>query len=141
MTGARLADFIAAQDPVYESVVRELSAGRKKTHWIWFIFPQLAVLGHSATSKRYGLDSKADAREYFEHPILGARLKECVGLMLASPGGDIEAIMGYPDDLKFRSSMTLFAGALPEEPVFGAALRKYFKGERDPLTLKLLEGA
>lgn len=133
-----LAEFVAAQNPVYEDVRRELSAGRKETHWIWFIFPQLAALGQSAASKKYGLASKAEAREYFAHPVLGQRLKECVRLMLASPSGEIESIMGYPDDLKFRSSMTLFAAAAPEEPLFQAALDKFFAGERDPLTLRLL---
>jgi uncharacterized protein (DUF1810 family) len=139
MTSTRLAEFAAAQDPVYDRVRRELAAGRKETHWIWFIFPQLAALGRSATSKRFGLASKAEAREYFEHPVLGARLKECVGLLLAAPRGEIEAIMGFPDDLKFRSSMTLFAEAAPEEPVFAQALQKFFGGEKDPLTLRLLK--
>lgn len=138
MTPARLAQFIAAQEPVYEEVRRELSAGRKETHWIWFIFPQLAALGQSSTSRKYGLASRAEAREYFEHPVLGARLKECVRLMLAVPTGDIGSIMGYPDDLKFRSSMTLFAAAAPEETVFQEALDKFFRGEQDPLTLRLL---
>lgn len=139
MTGVRLAEFVAAQDAVYEEVRRELSAGRKRTHWIWFIFPQLAALGRSSTSKKYGLASKAEARSYIEHPVLGPRLKECTRLMLDSPKRDISEIMGYPDDLKFRSSMTLFAAAAPEEPAFAAALDKFFAGERDPLTLELLK--
>lgn len=139
MTGARLEEFVAAQDPVYERVLRELATGRKETHWIWFVFPQLAALGRSSTSKKYGLASKAEAREYFEHPVLGPRLKECVRLMLAAPTGDIESIMGDPDDLKFRSSMTLFAAAAPEETLFQAALEKFFRGAGDPLTLDLVK--
>jgi uncharacterized protein (DUF1810 family) len=139
MTKARAAEFTAAQDPVYDDVRCELAAGRKETHWIWFIFPQLAGLGQSPKSRRYGLASKAEARDYVEHPVLGPRLRECVQLLLASPCKDIASIMGYPDDLKFRSSMTLFAATAPEEPMFAAALDKFFKGERDPLTLRLLE--
>jgi len=138
MTSARLAEFVAAQDAVYEDVRRELSAGRKETHWIWFVFPQLAALGQSSTSKKYGLASKAEARAYFEHPVLGPRLKECTKLMLDSPKRDVSEIMRYPDDLKFRSSMTLFAAAVPEEPAFKAALDKFFGGRADERTLELL---
>jgi uncharacterized protein (DUF1810 family) len=136
--GRRLAEFVAAQDPVYDEVLRELAAGRKETHWIWFIFPQLAGLGQSSMSKKFALASKAEARSYLEHPVLGPRLRECTRLMLASPNRSIAAILGPPDDLKFRSSMTLFAAAAPEEPIFEAALEKFFAGERDPLTLGLL---
>lgn len=138
-TEANLSEFVSAQDEVYDRVRRELSAGRKETHWIWFIFPQLAALGQSSTSKKYGLASKAGARSYFEHPVLGPRLRECTRLMLASPSRDISSIMGFPDDLKFRSSMTLFAVAAPEEPAFKAALEKFFNGAPDPLTIKLLQ--
>ena len=95
-------------------------------------------MGRSSTSKKFGLASKAEAREYFEHPILGPRLRECVRLMLFAPSADIGSIMGCPDDLKFRSSMTLFAAAVPEEPSFQAALDKFFGGEPDPLTIELL---
>lgn len=140
MTNARLADFVAAQDRVYDEVRRELAAGRKETHWIWFIFPQLAALGQSSTSKKYGLASKDEAREYFEHPVLGPRLRECTQLMLDSPKRDVSEIMGYPDDLKFRSSMTLFAAAAPEEPAFEAALDQFFAGRPDSRTLELLQG-
>ena len=136
---AKLSEFVSAQQPVYDRVLRELSAGRKETHWIWFIFPQLAALGRSSTSKKFGLASKAEARKYFEHPVLGPRLRECTRLLLASPSRDISSIMGSPDDLKFRSSMTLFAAAAPEEPSFKAALDAFFEGKPDPLTLELLQ--
>ncbi|MCR4296148.1 MAG: DUF1810 domain-containing protein [Elusimicrobia bacterium] len=135
---SKLAEFAAAQDEVYADVLRELAAGRKESHWIWFIFPQLTGLGHSSMSERFGLASKAEARTYLEHPVLGARLRECTRLLLALPSRDLRAILGSPDDLKFRSSMTLFAEAAPEEPLFAAALEKYCEGERDPLTLELL---
>jgi uncharacterized protein (DUF1810 family) len=136
---AKLSGFVAAQDPVYDEVRRELAAGQKETHWIWFIFPQLATLGQSSTSKKFGLASQAEARKYWAHPVLGPRLRECTQLMLESPKRKIKSIMGYPDDLKFRSSMTLFAAAIPEEPIFAAALEKFFGGEPDPLTIRLLE--
>lgn len=135
---ASFSDFVAAQDAVYDAVLRELTAGRKRTHWIWFIFPQLAGLGRSSTSRKFGLASKVAARKYWEHPVLGPRLRQCARLLLDAPGEDITAILGSPDDLKFRSSMTLFAAAAPEEPVFAAALQKFFAGERDPLTLDML---
>jgi uncharacterized protein (DUF1810 family) len=137
-TEERLAEFVAAQDPVYDEVRQELAAGRKETHWIWFIFPQLAGLGYSSMSKKFGLASKAEARSYWAHPVLGPRLRECVELLLASPKRSIDSIMGPPDDLKFRSSMTLFGAAAPEEPIFQAALEKFFGGEPDPLTIGLL---
>jgi len=136
---AALEDFVAAQRPVYGAVLGELAAGQKRTHWIWFIFPQLAGLGRSAMSARFALASTAEARAYLEHPVLGPRLRECVRLLLASPRTDIRAILGDPDDLKFRSCLTLFAAAAPKEPVFREALRKFFGGEGDPLTLELLE--
>lgn len=136
---ARLAEFVAAQDAVYDGVRRELAAGRKKTHWMWFIFPQLAGLGSSPTSQKFGIASKAEARSYLEHSVLGPRLRECTRLVLAVPGRDIGAVLGHPDDLKFHSSMTLFAAAAPEESLFDEALQKYFGGERDPLTIGLLK--
>jgi uncharacterized protein (DUF1810 family) len=135
----KLSEFVAAQEEVYAVVRRELADGRKETHWIWFIFPQLAALGQSSMSRKFGLASKDEAREYWRHPVLGPRLRECTQLMLESPKRKIESIMGYPDDLKFRSSMTLFAAAVPEEPIFAAALEKFFGGERDPLTIRLLQ--
>lgn len=137
-TESRLAEFVAAQDEVYEDVKRELAAGRKETHWSWFIFPQLSGLGRSSMSRKFALASKDEARRYLAHPVLGPRLRECTRLMLASPERDVSSILGPPDDLKFRSSMTLFAAAVPEEPLFKEALVKFFDGEPDPLTLSLL---
>jgi len=138
-TEARLAEFVAAQNPVYDEVRRELAAGRKETHWIWFIFPQMAGLGFSPMSQRFGIASKAEAQSYLRHNVLGPRLRECTQLILALPNRDIGSILGYPDDLKFRSSMTLFAAAAPEEPIFEAAIEGFFGGEHDPFTLRLLQ--
>lgn len=120
------------------SKLADFAAGRKESHWIWFIFPQLAGLGRSATSARFGLASLDEARSYLKHPALGPRLRECVRLMLALPSRDLRAILGSPDDLKFRSSMTLFAEAAPEEPLFADALDEFCAGERDALTMALL---
>ena len=137
-TKTTLAEFVAAQDAVYDRVLLELAAGRKETDWMWFIFPQLAGLGSSPLSQKFALASKAEARSYLDHEVLGPRLRECTRLMLAAPTSDIGSILAYPDDLKFRSSMTLFAAAAPDEPLFEGALQKFFGGERDPLTLDLL---
>ncbi|MGE5160736.1 MAG: DUF1810 domain-containing protein [Betaproteobacteria bacterium] len=130
--------FVEAQDRVYEDVRRELAAGRKSTHWMWFVFPQLRGLGRSATAQYYGIGSRDEAAAYLEHPVLAARLRECVGLVLAADGASAHAIFGSPDDLKFRSSMTLFATVAPTEPLFGQALERFFAGEPDPLTARLL---
>ena len=138
---ARLADFVAAQDAVYDQVRRELAAGRKETHWMWFIFPQIAGLGSSPMARRFGILSKAEAQSYLEDAVLGPRLRECTGLLLATSGRDIGSILGYPDDLKFRSSMTLFATAAPGETIFQTALEKFFGGEPDPVTVRLLREA
>lgn len=129
--------FVRAQDPVFRAVQGELARGRKQSHWMWFVFPQIAGLGFSAMSQRYAIGSRAEARAYLAHPILGSRLIECTRLVLAVEGRTINAILGAPDDAKFRSSMTLF-GAVSEEPVFGEALARYFAGERDGATLELL---
>ncbi|MCK1541805.1 DUF1810 domain-containing protein [Bradyrhizobium sp. 147] len=129
--------FIRAQDPVYRDVQGELARGRKQTHWMWFIFPQVAGLGVSAMSQRYAIGSRAEAQAYLAHPVLGARLIECTRLVLAVQGRTINAILGAPDDTKFRSSMTLF-GAVSNEPIFGEALARYFAGERDRATLEIL---
>ena len=137
-TEAKFAEFVTAQDQVYDDVRHELAAGRKDTHWIWFIFPQLAGLGSSPMSQKFGIASKAEARSYLEHSVLGPRLRECTQLMLAS-GRSIGSIMGYPDDRKFRSSMTLFAAAAPDEPLFEAALDRFFGGKHDVLTIRLLQ--
>lgn len=132
--------FVDAQEQVYSQVLAELRAGRKRSHWIWFIFPQIAGLGFSPTSQFYAIRSVAEARAYLEHPVLGARLRECTGLLLDLPERSIEEILGYPDDLKFRSSMTLFHHVAPEEAVFAAALRRFFSGEPDRRTLELVAG-
>jgi uncharacterized protein (DUF1810 family) len=136
-TDAKFAEFKRAQHAVYNDVRRELVAGRKETHWIWFIFPQMLGLGASYMSHKFGISSKAEARSYLQHELLGARLRECVRLVL-SHEGRIESILGHPDDMKFRSSMTLFAIAASEQAVFQEALDKFFQGESDPLTCNLL---
>lgn len=128
ITEAKPAEFVKAQDQVYAQVLRELRAGRKKSHWIWFIFPQMAGLGSSSMARKFGIASAAEARQYLDHPVLGSRLKECTQLLLQLPDQNINKIMGFPDDLKLRSSMTLFAAVAPEEPAFRALLDKYFEG-------------
>lgn len=137
---AELDRFIAAQDPVFPAVLAELGAGRKQTHWMWFVFPQLAALGRSPTAKFYGLADLDEARAYFAHPLLGPRLVTCTQLVNAVAGRSAHEIFGSPDDLKFRSSVTLFQQAAPDETVFVEALRKYFGGEADARTLQLLAG-
>jgi uncharacterized protein (DUF1810 family) len=130
--------FVAAQDPVYVRVRAELARGAKQSHWMWFVFPQLKELGRSATARHYGIRSRAEAIAYLAHPLLGARLIECTQLMLAVEGRSALEILGPPDDLKFRSSMTLF-GALPlPPPEFAAALDRYFHGAKDVGTMTLL---
>src|SRR6476646_8634581 len=129
--------FVVAQQPVIEAVKAELRRGRKESHWIWFVFPQLKGLGHSWMAQKYGISSRAEAEAYLAHPILGPRLVECTRLVLAVDGRTINAILGAPDDAKFRSSMTLF-GAVSDEPVFDQALARYFAGERDSATLEML---
>ncbi|MET4032491.1 uncharacterized protein (DUF1810 family) [Bradyrhizobium sp. JR7.2] len=129
--------FVGAQDPVFHDVQGELARGRKQTHWMWFVFPQIAGLGFSTMSQRYAIGSRAEARAYLAHPVLGPRLIECTTLVLAVEGRTINAILGAPDDAKFRSSMTLF-GAVSDEPVFDQALARYFAGERDGATLEML---
>jgi uncharacterized protein (DUF1810 family) len=133
--------FVAAQAPIYTQAAAELAAGRKRNHWMWFVFPQLEGLGASAMAQRYAIRSLAEARAYLDHPLLGARLKECVGLVNEIEGRSAHEIFGHPDDLKFHSSMTLFAAAAPEEPFFAEALRKYFAGGGDRLTLAKLSGS
>jgi uncharacterized protein (DUF1810 family) len=130
--------FVNAQAPVYADVLDELRAGKKTTHWMWFIFPQLKELGRSAMARHYGITSLAEALAYLDHPLLGKRLLECTELMLAANGQTALEILGAPDDLKFRSCMTLFRAARPELPVWDAALGKYFGGELDAATIALL---
>lgn len=133
-----LARFVSAQAPVWDQVVAELRAGRKRSHWMWFVFPQFAGLGRSAMALRYAIGSLAQAQAYLAHPVLGPRLRECCRLVLAAPHGDIHAIFGSPDDLKFHSSITLFERAAGEDGVFRQCLLRYFGGQADPLTLALL---
>jgi uncharacterized protein (DUF1810 family) len=130
--------FISAQEPVMAQVRAELKAGRKATHWMWFVFPQLGGLGFSHRAKVYGIASLAEARAYLTHPVLGRRLVECTGLVNAVEGRTAHDIFGSPDDLKFHSSMTLFSLAGPDEPAVSTALSKYFGGQRDSRTLALL---
>ena len=127
--------FVDAQQSVYDTVLSELRDGRKRSHWMWFIFPQISGLGHSVTSQTFALSSLAEAAAYLAHPTLGPRLRECAALVASVEGRSVEQIFDYPDDLKFHSSMTLFAHAAPREPVFAACLEKYFGGQRDPRTL------
>ena len=133
--------FVQAQDPVLPQARAELAAGRKRTHWMWFVFPQLAGLGHSATARHYALRSLDEARAYLDHPVLGPRLLDCVRLANAVEGRTAHEVFGSPDDLKFRSCLTLFALARPEEALFRAALDKYYGGAMDPATLALLRAA
>jgi len=130
--------FVEAQQPVYAAVLSELRAGRKRSHWMWFIFPQVSGLGHSATAQTFAVSSLAETVAYLAHPILGPRLRECAALVAGIDGRSIGDIFGYPDDLKFHSSMTLFAEAAPREPIFATCLQKCFGGQRDPRTLAIL---
>lgn len=139
MAGESLQRFVDAQSDVYGAVLEELRRGRKRSHWMWFVFPQVRGLGSSATAQRYALDGVADARAYLSHPVLGPRLLACVDILLGLEGATAEAIFGHPDCLKLRSCLTLFALAAPAEARFGAALDKYFGGQADPLTLRALD--
>jgi uncharacterized protein (DUF1810 family) len=130
--------FRLAQDPVYEAVLGELRRGRKTGHWMWFVFPQLAGLGHSEMSRRYAIGSLAEARAYLADAILGARLRECVATVLALPDVTAQQVFGDIDALKLRSCMTLFHRAAPEEPLFPALLERWFAGLPDPVTERML---
>jgi uncharacterized protein (DUF1810 family) len=131
--------FVEAQEPVYGRVCDELRAGEKRTHWIWYIFPQIAGLGRSPMAQRYAISGLGEAKAYLQHDVLGARLKECTRLVLGVPGRSIQQIFGDIDSIKFRSSMTLFAHAAPDERDFAEALAKYFAGQADDLTLRQIE--
>jgi uncharacterized protein (DUF1810 family) len=135
---ADLERFVEAQAGLYERALSELRAGRKQTHSMWFVFPQLRGLGRSALAHRYGLASLAEAVGYLAHPVLGPRLRECTGAVRALEGRSVAGIFGFPDDLKFHSSMTVFHLADPGEPLFEEALQKYFDGRADEGTLELL---
>jgi uncharacterized protein (DUF1810 family) len=132
--------FVTAQEPVYETVVSELSAGRKQSHWMWFIFPQVAGLGRSEMAQRYAIRSSDEAAAYLAHPVLGSRLRQCAGLVAAQHDKDIGEIFDSPDDRKFQSSMTLFSDVAPHEAVFHACLDQFFDGRADPATLDFLNG-
>ena len=133
-----LEKYLSAQKRDYDDALREIRSGRKRTHWIWYIFPQLDGLGYSPTAQYYGIRDLEQAKDYMAHPVLGPRLVEISEALLALPSSDPGAVMGYPDDLKLCSSMTLFELAAPDQPVFGKVLDKFYGGRRDPLTLKLL---
>ena len=130
--------FVTAQDPILDQVRDELRRGAKRSHWMWFVFPQLCGLGHSSIAHHYALASLEEAGAYLRHPVLGPRLLDCTALVLAAPDRTAHAIFGSPDDLKFRSSMTLFAEAAPDESAFHDALDRYFDGVSDRRTLELL---
>jgi uncharacterized protein (DUF1810 family) len=130
--------FVHAQEGVYESVLSELRAGQKTSHWMWFVFPQIAGLGRSPTARKYAIASPAEAEAYLAHPVLGPRLLECAGILTQLPGRTAFEIFGGIDAQKLQSSMTLFARAAPGEPVFGDVLRQYFDGTEDPGTLDRL---
>ena len=132
----KLQRFVGAQDPIYDEVCLELREGYKRSHWMWFIFPQIKGLGHSPLAKEFAISCLQEAEGFLRHPILGPRLRECSRLVTQLEGRSIEQIFGSPDDLKFRSSMTLFANATPDNKVFMDALQKYFDGEFDSSTIE-----
>jgi uncharacterized protein (DUF1810 family) len=137
-----LARFVTAQDAggAYDQALRELRAGRKRSHWMWFVFPQLAGLGRSATAQRFAVSGLAEARAYLAHAVLGPRLLEAAGALTRLDATDADHVLGPVDGLKLRSSMTLFARAAPERPVFREVLQQYFAGTPDDLTERLLDG-
>lgn len=130
--------FVEAQEPVYAQVCSELRQGRKTSHWMWFIFPQIRGLGSSETARHFAIANRQEATAYAAHLVLGTRLRECTGLVLQVDDKSVEQIFGYPDNLKFHSSMTLFAGAAEDNRAFLDALKKYFSGALDPQTLARL---
>ncbi len=130
--------FVQAQEAVYDAACSELALGRKTTHWMWFVFPQLAQLGRSAIARHYGVQGRLEAAAYWAHPLLGSRLKHCTALVLAVPDKSAGEIFSAPDDLKLGSCMTLFEAVAPEEPVFAQVLTQYFDGQRDIHTVALL---
>ena len=130
--------FVQAQDPVMAQVEEELRRGRKQTHWMWFVFPQIAGLGHSPTARHYAIASRAEAAAYLAHPVLGPRLARCTELVTAVAGRTAHQLFGSPDDLKFHSSMTLFALVQPGSAVFQRALDQYFDGQPDQGTVQRL---
>jgi uncharacterized protein (DUF1810 family) len=133
--------FVHAQEHSYERALSEIKGGQKRSHWMWYIFPQLEGLGHSAMSQRYSIGSLAEAEMYLKHPILGPRLITCLEALLNLENRSAEDIFGFLDAKKLRSSVTLFAAASPSESIFQQLLRKYFRGENDPATFRLLKSA
>jgi len=132
-----LGRFLTAQEIIYSDVISELEKGQKRSHWMWFIFPQLKGLGSSPTAIKFGINGMDEAKAYYDHPILGGRLLECTRLLLNIENTDIDYIFGYPDNLKLKSSITLFAEAT-SDPIFKMTLDRYFQGKKDEQTLRLL---
>lgn len=130
--------FVEAQERIYDQALTELRRGHKRSHWMWFIFPQIHGLGRSHTAQRFAIRSMEEARQYLHHPLLGPRLLECADAVLAIEGRTASQIFGYPDDLKLKSSMTLFAHAADAEPVFVRVLEKYFSGDMDGATVRIV---
>ncbi|WP_432711602.1 DUF1810 domain-containing protein [Pedobacter sp.] len=139
MSSSELYRFLNAQNQVYLKALDEIKNGKKKSHWMWYIFPQIIGLGHSDTAKFYGIKDLNEAASYLKHPVLGKHLIEISNVLLQLNGKTANQIFGSPDDLKLRSCMTLFANVKNADPVFQDVLTKYFKGEQDALTLKLLQ--
>ena len=140
MTAFDLDRFVAAQEDVYEAALAELKAGRKQSHWMWFVFPQFAGLGRSPTARFYAIQSAAEARAYLAHSLLGPRLRECVEALLGNRRSSVEAIFGPIDAMKLKSSMTLFEAVAADATLFAAVLGAFFDGARDAATLRLLDG-
>lgn len=134
----RLDRFVDAQAPIYDQALAELRAGQKQSHWMWYVFPQIASLGQSATSRAYAIQSLEEARAYLAHPVLGVRYRECCQAVMNTRSKSARDIFGSPDDLKFCSSLTLFAEAAPDEVLFYNLLEKYYDGDADEATLELL---
>ncbi len=134
----KLQRFVNAQAPIYTQVCAELSAGQKRSHWMWFIFPQIRGLGSSSTAQHFAISGRDEALAYLAHPILGPRLRECITLVSSHAHRSVEAIFGYPDDLKFHSSLTLFHAVAPEDTTFANTLRLFFQGQPDQATLSRL---
>ena len=139
MSKALFNDFIQAQDTIYPSVIKELAEGQKRTHWMWFVFPQIKGLGHSVRARRFSLQSLEQAQEYLKHGVLGARLLECAELLLQYPNKSAVEIFGIPDNLKLHSSLTLFALAADKDSIFEQLLQQFFAGKPDVKTIVILE--
>ena len=137
-TDFNLERFVEAQNGVYDTALAELRAGHKRTHWMWFIFPQIEGLGHSAMAQRYAIRSADEAAAYLAHPVLGPRLRACAAAVASHHDRGVDEIFGHPDNLKFHSSMTLFADVAPDEAIFQTCLDQFFDGRADPATLDRL---